>query len=333
MPDSLARAPLACRSWILATLPAYGRFADAHGEGAGASLARQLENALSERSCMGKATIFYFTGTGNSLAVARALAAKIWGSLVPVASTIGQASVESDVGVIGFVFPIYDFKAPKIMEELLSKLASIDTKYLFAVCTYGIAAGQSLKRFGKTVEEHGGHLCGGFAVAMPHTGVGCRFVSRSNRMCLLEASLARTEPIAGYIERRLDGTIESSRVFPALVRPWMLRTIPVLARFAGRLVIKGEKSLALTASDECNGCGICAKLCPVENIEMVGEHARWSDHCLGCFACLHWCPRHAISLGGQDMGIDQYHHPDVTLSDMIQDERDCDIREDVDNGA
>ena len=278
---------------------------------------------------MSQATIYYFTGTGNSLAVARALAARIGASLVPVTSTIGQASVETDTNVVGFVFPIYDFKVPKIMEELVEKLTSIDSKHLFAVCTYGIAAGQSLKRFGKTVEEHGGRLCGGFAVAMPHNGVGCRFVSRSNRTRLLEASLGRTETIAGYIERRLDGTIESSRVFPALVRPWMLRTIPTLARFVGRLVIKGEKSLALTASEECNGCGICAELCPVENIEMVGEHARWLDRCLGCFACLHWCPRRAISLGGQDMGIDHYHHPDVSLSDMIQGERDYDIRENV----
>lgn len=278
---------------------------------------------------MSQATIYYFTGTGNSLAVARALAAGIGASLVPVTASIGQASVESDVDVIGFVFPIYDFKAPKIMEELVGKLASVDTKYLFAVCTYGIAAGQSLKRFEKTVEEHGGHLSSGFAVAMPHTGVGCRFVSRSNRTRLLEASLGRTETIAGYIQERLEGTIESSRVFPALVRPWMLRTIPALVRFVGRLVIKGEKSLALTVSEECNGCGICAELCPVDNIEMVGERPRWSNHCLGCFACLHWCPRRAISLGGQDMGIDPYHHPDVTLSDMIQDERDYDSREDV----
>ncbi|MBU0596129.1 EFR1 family ferrodoxin, partial [Candidatus Bipolaricaulota bacterium] len=184
---------------------------------------------------MSKTAIFYFTGTGNSLAVARELAAKIGAALVPVASTIGKAGVETDAEVVGFVFPIYDFKAPKIMEELVARLASVNTKYLFAVCTYGIAAGQSLKRFGKTVEEQGGYLSGGFAVAMPHTGVGCRFVSRSNRTRLLEASLGRTETIAGYIERRLDGTIESSRALPALVRPWMLRTLPILVRFVGRL--------------------------------------------------------------------------------------------------
>ncbi len=276
---------------------------------------------------MSQATIFYFTGTGNSLVVARALAARIEASLVPVTSIIGQASVESDADVVGFVFSLYDFKAPKIMEELVGKLASIDTKYLFAACTYGIAAGQSLKRFGKTVEEHGGHLCGGFAVAMPHNGVGCRFVSRLNRARLLEAALGETETLADYIQRRLDGTIDSSRVLSAFAQPWMLRAIPTLARFVGRLAIKGEKSLAFKTSAECNACGICSKLCPVENIEMVDERPRWSDHCLGCFACLHWCPRHAISLGGQDMGIDHYHHPDVTLSDIMQHKQNDENRE------
>ena len=270
---------------------------------------------------MDKATIFTFTGTGNSLSVARKLAARLEASLVPVTAALRQKRVETDGEVIGFVFPIYDFKAPKIIDNLVGKLASMDGKYVFAVCTYGIAPGQSLKRFEKIVEAQGGHLSGGFAIGMPHNGVGCRFVPRSTRSRLLEAALGRTEAIAGYVEQRLDGAVESSRVLPALLRPWMLRTVPVLVRFAFRLIVRGEESVALTAGNVCNGCGICAELCPADNIEMDGERPRWSDRCFGCFACLHWCPQRAISLGGRGMGIEPYHHPDVTLSDVLRSNR------------
>ena len=270
---------------------------------------------------MTKATIYYFTGTGNSLAVARELAARIGASLVPISSTFGQERVETGADVIGFVFPISDFKPPKIIDELAGKLSSLDDKYLFAVCTYGIAAGQALNQFAKTIQEQGGRLSGGFAVGMPHNGVGCRFVSRSTRLRLLEACAGRVETIAGYVEQQRNGAVESRRVLPAFVRPWMLRTVPVLVRFAFRLMVRGEDSVALTAGNACNGCGICAQTCPVDNIEMNGERPRWGDRCVGCFACLHWCPQRAISLGGQMMGIEPYHHPDATLSDILRGNR------------
>ena len=266
---------------------------------------------------MTKAAIYYFTGTGNSLAVARELAARTGASLVPISSTFGRQRVETDAEVLGFVFPIYDFKPPKIIDELAGKLPSLDGKYLFAVCTYGIAAGQALKQFAKTLQEQGGRLSGGFAVGMPHNGVGCRFVSRSTRSRLLEAAHDKVEAIAGYIHQRRNGVVESSRVLPAMIRPWMLRTVPVLVRFAFRMMVKGEDSLDLTAGEACNGCGVCAELCPVDNIEMLDERPSWGDRCIGCFACLHACPQRAISLGGLAMGIESYRHPDVTLSDIM----------------
>jgi len=266
---------------------------------------------------MEPATIYYFTGTGNSLVVARALAARIGASLVPVTSTLAESRVETDAEVVGFVFPIYDFRAPRLMDELVVKISALESKYLFAVCTYGLAAGRSMARFAQMVESHGGRLSGGFGIAMPHNGVGCEYVGRSKRAHMLEAWTSKAETIADYIVGRREGTMESSRVLPAILRPWLVRMIPVVARLAFGLIVRGAESLALTASEDCSGCGICGELCPVGNIEMHSGRPQWGDRCIGCFACLHWCPERAISLGGQAMGIEPYHHPDVTLSDMI----------------
>ena len=53
-------------------------------------------------------TIFYFTGTGNSLKNAQILAAKESDTtLVSMAKKLDRAGVEAPVGLVGFVFPVY----------------------------------------------------------------------------------------------------------------------------------------------------------------------------------------------------------------------------------
>ena len=50
-------------------------------------------------------------------------------------------------------------------------------------------------------------------------------------------------------------------------------------------------------TDDCIGCGKCAKLCPLNNITM--EHSRpvWKNDCTHCMACIANCPTNAIEYG------------------------------------
>jgi flavodoxin len=51
--------------------------------------------------------IYYFTGTGNSLAVARDIALKTDGKLIPIPSVMDKEIIKTDADVIGIVFPTY----------------------------------------------------------------------------------------------------------------------------------------------------------------------------------------------------------------------------------
>jgi electron transfer flavoprotein alpha subunit len=54
-----------------------------------------------------------------------------------------------------------------------------------------------------------------------------------------------------------------------------------------RIVIEIEK---------CNGCGMCARACPYQAIEMENKKARWiEDRCTLCGACLESCKFEALS--------------------------------------
>jgi len=262
--------------------------------------------------------IYYFSGSGNSLAVARHLAESLDGEAVPLVRELRRSTTDSSsANVVGVVFPTYDFRAPRMVRDWIGGLERIEDQYLFAVSTYGIAAGRTLPRLFRLFEARGGKLAGGFALAMPHNGIGCGAITEKKRAQLIAEVGKRIEEVSDYVADRRTGHIESSLATASFFRPEILRMAPHVVRLFARLVTGGVRALAFQAGDSCTQSGTCSRVCPSSNIEMVDGRPQWLDRGVNCFGCLHWCPTHAISLGGHDLGIAQYHHPDVILEDVI----------------
>ena len=69
--------------------------------------------------------------------------------------------------------------------------------------------------------------------------------------------------------------------------------------------------------EKCNGCSICQKVCPVNNITMKDNKPVWNNQCQQCYACLNWCPEESIQAGSKTVGIERYHNPNITVKDII----------------
>jgi flavodoxin len=113
--------------------------------------------------------IYYFSGTGNSLAVARDIAGKINGELISIPSVMDKEKIDSDADVVGMVFPVYfalNGGIPMIVGRFVEKLENIGPKYLFAVCTHSGGPGSTMENLGNKIRSRGGKLAAGYTVKM-----------------------------------------------------------------------------------------------------------------------------------------------------------------------
>jgi NAD-dependent dihydropyrimidine dehydrogenase PreA subunit len=263
--------------------------------------------------------IYYFSGTGNSFAVGRDLATKLDGKLTSMLSLAKQDTVDTDAEVVGFVFPFYDFRAPEIVDDFVKKIRNIDSKYVFAVSTYGFMRLKGMKKFGKTVQAQGGKLSAGFAVKMPHNGIAWETQTEEKQKELFDSWNKKVDVIVDCVTERKEGIIETSNMFTDFFLSGLfIKATPKLLSLAKQVILKGWKSLVFVSDEKCDGCGVCAKVCLMNNISIADDKPSWGDNCLVCFACLQWCPKEAIQLGNVTAKQKRYHHPEVKITDIMK---------------
>jgi flavodoxin/ferredoxin len=277
--------------------------------------------------------VYYFSGTGNSLAVARDIAEKINGKLISIPTVMSNNRIKTDAEVIGVVFPVYGiFRIPSIVERFVGKLDDLSSKYIFAVCTYGTMAGMAIKTFGRVIKSNGGKLSAGFAVKMPVNNISLPSFIYSGTIEDKERKTfanwhKKLDFVCEYVRARKEGRFEvSNRLVVSLFYP--------LDKYYGRWRIESKYNkltnshlnarelwplmdVSFHSDEKCDGCGICLRICPVNNIKMVDGAPSWQHRCERCMACLQWCPKEAIEFDKDSIGRKRYHHPGVTISDML----------------
>jgi ferredoxin/flavodoxin len=258
-----------------------------------------------------KTVMYYFTGTGNTLAIARELAAELGEvKLVPLRRAIQPSGIWTDADVVGIAFPVYFLNLPDIVRQFVENIRFAGKPYIFGIATCGERAGGALFSLKTLLEEKGTTLSAGFVVVMPENYIG-------------------PVDLMGDAPRREEKYAHAKERIPAIAAAIRERKVSVpegsdsaILKFGGRITRTLATSLyntpgRLYATAACNRCGTCGQICPTRNITVTPEAVRWGSSCTQCYACIHWCPHTAIEIGSRTAGKPRYHHPDVTLRDML----------------
>jgi ferredoxin/flavodoxin len=256
-----------------------------------------------------KTIIYFFAGTGNSLAAAQTLCAELGEcELMPIAPLMKTGDdIVPDAERVGIVCPVYDMGLPSIVAEFARRLKPDSAAYLFAVLTMGGIGDSALKQLDGILRERNRRPNAAFTLQMPGNFVPLYNPPEGEkRERILGAAGEKIPKIARAIrngEQKPPVTAPLSSILKVFLYP------PFIRRVHGY----DEK---YTVDDRCTSCGICEKVCPVENIELIEGRPVWLHRCELCMACLHFCPTRAIQWGKKTENRGRYRHPDLKVSDM-----------------
>jgi ferredoxin len=256
-----------------------------------------------------KTTICHFTGTGNSLWVARTLARELGDAeLASIADwSQGKALHRSRIGL---VFPVHIWGLPHRILQFVKELEGLQPDYVFAIAVNAGQVANTLVQLKKVLRKSGLNLSLGFGIAMPSNYIpwgGPGPKEKQNQR--FESAKGKISEIAAAIKRREEKPVEKGPL-------WQRLLFTLIYKMSFPQIPKMDKNF--WADEKCNCCSVCARVCPSANITLQGGKPTWNHRCEQCFACLQWCPQEAIQYGKKTSPYERYHHPEVQVQEILK---------------
>jgi ferredoxin/flavodoxin len=246
--------------------------------------------------------IYYFSATGNSLAVALELAQKL-GAPDPI-SIPGTLILDDpyvaarEATQVGFVFPVHRASLPEMVRGFIEKMSKRRDCYYFAISTYTLFGCNEFWDIDELLGEQGSFL--NYANGVKTMG-----------------NVGLIDPGSRAMERRLASITEQVNEIAEAVgnhqENYFRRSSKLLGKLVKAYTDVRRHSLVFRVDQHCTKCGICAQVCPARNIvvdENTGLAPIRSDKCEACYACIHWCPANAIAT--KTKLHRHYHHPNIS---------------------
>ena len=244
--------------------------------------------------------ILYFSGTGNSEYVAKNIAHLNNDTLVDMSDYLKTNKVmelESETPYL-VVAPVYISTMPTVVLELLENAKLKGNKNIYFIMTCAGSGISGTAAFVKPLVEKKGMVYRGTEhLSMPQNYLMFFEVKdKAENDEKMAKAISLIPALADKIKNNEDFNTEKvGFMHKVSIKPviWMFDTF----------FIKPKK---FYATDECINCGLCAKVCPLANIDMVDGKPKWNKTCVHCTACINKCPKQAIEYGKKTQGKKRY---------------------------
>lgn len=269
-----------------------------------------------------KRMIFYFTGTGNCLYIARRLAGDNT-EILSIPQMMRQGRYEFEADEIGLVYPIYGHMPPYMVRQFIQK-ARLTAGYKFAVLTYGSRKCDAVEIWDRISRKAGNAFDYIATLIMvdnwlpnfdmnEQIKIDKHIPENLKRITADIGSRKRWhEPVSEEERQQHQGFLMKSGLDPEV-----------------GFLMKSER--CFTVTDACIDCCVCVDVCPRGNYELTSQGIKMKGDCEFCFACIQNCPQKAIQFvksedssfpDGTEKNPDaRYRNEHVSLADIKESNR------------
>ncbi len=255
---------------------------------------------------MNKNIIFYFSGTGNCLKVAKDIAEALPNCEVVSMGGNNSYSFQGEYDSIGFVYPTYFVGLPLKVGQFVGGLNFENTgsSYVYAITTCGGTAGNALAQMASLLENKGVNLSYGEKLLMFSNYI----VLYNMGTNVEEKSASAQKALAPIITHIKSKQIKKVR-----------KPNPILEYYYKQITKSiYNKDMHYNVSDQCISCGICKDVCPVGNIKLEQNKPVFQHHCEQCMACIQYCPKRAINYKNSTQKRRRYTNPSINSKELAK---------------
>jgi len=250
--------------------------------------------------------IFCYTGTGNCYASSKQIAKELNMEVIHITHELVESKphVEGEVCII--VFPVYAFGVPKLVKHFI-RATTFKVEHMVVLDTQGSWHGGALAEAIRLLRRRKQRVAYTKGIRAVENFVHMFKLPKEEQIVLItQKQQELTNGVISDIKNR-------KRNRRLLFRPGSDVISFVFRRVTGMFARRYK------FTDDCNGCGICFKVCPPRAIEMTeGMPAILPKRCDHCQACMQLCPQKAIKYGRVKPNGRRYKHADVPLAELIK---------------
>ena len=235
-------------------------------------------------------TVFYFSGTGNSKYIAEQFCGHMDAKCFSIEENHDFATLIKDEKTVGFCYPVYGSRVPKIMREFVVKhVKLLGDKELIIFCTQMIFSGDGARALTDLFPNRSANVIYAEHIYMPNN-VCNLFLTPLGSDKKVEKSIIN----ANRKMKNMCDNIKSGKQIRRGFNPFS-RFIGLFQGLA--FPVLERKAMSKVWIDKCcNRCLLCVSCCPMKNFEFDDGKVITKNNCMMCYRCINNCPQKAIAV-------------------------------------